>query len=645
MGNNVQLSCGKACRSQRVCPSDKLDPRQRYALATLEALEPRTLLAATQLVFLQQPTNTIQGQSLGTIQVAVEDASGNILTNDESLVTVSYFVPNTSIISGIPIEAEYSVNGVASFTGLSISTIGTYKLVASIDFFTANTSAPVQISSSGSHLAFISQPLTEAAEGHSLGTFQVALENPLGNIVSNDPVSVTLGFFSDVVAQTVHSTAMTPASSGVYKVLSYPSLLGTVTAATENGIATFTNVFIDYVGTFSLSAYSGDLPAADSSPVTIDPSGRLLGFSSEPANTNPGTAMGSVQVAIVDPFGNLLQSDQTSVTLTAQSTPTSGGGSPVLHGTTTQPLIGGIATFDDLSLTSPGEFTFTASDAGATSADSRSFIIYTPEPPIPDNLPSITGAALTGAGGVGTPVGGLVMDAKGNLYGIGQGGVNNAGVIYEIPVGASVAIALVSFDNAHSTVMGKTESLAIDRKGNLYGSTYDTTQKCANIFELPQGGHTLVTLTTMTGFQGADDLTIDAVGNLFGAASTKSGNDAVFELPKSSATATTLLSLDSTQLVLEDTSLLLDKQGNLYADAPALCKLLNVGPPRTPERRACLSSPRSFSSQRRLVRGTTDNGLRREHFRRYVRWGSERHRLRFRVCQGRECHSNNLVWL
>ncbi len=299
-----------------------------------------------------------------------------------------------------------------------------------------------------------------------------------------------------------------------------------------------------------------------------------------------------------------------------------------MHGTTTEPLINGTATFNDLSLTSPGEFTFIASGAGDTSGNSYPFIIYTPEPPIPGYLPSITAdIVLTGASGVGTPAGDLVMDAKGNLYGIGQWNVNDAGVInpgviYEIPVGASAPIALVSFDNAHSIVMGTTDSLAIDRKGNLYGSTYDTTQKCANIFELPQGSHTLETLTTMTAFQGAYDLAIDASGNLFGlafgSASSKNGNTAVFELQKGSATATTLLSLDSTQVLLEHTNLLLDKQGNLYAGALGFANSSTSALVELPKGGACLSSSRSFSRERGVGCRNTCNGLRREHFRRYV---------------------------
>jgi uncharacterized repeat protein (TIGR03803 family) len=65
----------------------------------------------TQLVFLSEPTSAIQGQSLGTIQVAVEDAEGDIVTQDQSVVTIS--------CPGIPLSTGLTLNGNGSLNILT----------------------------------------------------------------------------------------------------------------------------------------------------------------------------------------------------------------------------------------------------------------------------------------------------------------------------------------------------------------------------------------------------------------------------------------------------------------------------------------------------------------------------------------------
>ncbi len=148
------------------------------------------------------------------------------------------------------------------------------------------TSSPVQIATSGPHLAFIMQPSPEVLEGQSFGTVQVAIEDPAGNIISSDQSSVTLDLShyrlepaNAAAAKITHSNSITP--DGYYNGLPY-DLLGTVTVSAQNGIATFTNIFVDDFGTYVLVAGDGTFSAAFSDPLTVDPSGKVLVFSANP---------------------------------------------------------------------------------------------------------------------------------------------------------------------------------------------------------------------------------------------------------------------------------------------------------------------------------------------------------------------------
>src|SRR5262245_25036238 len=74
--------------------------------------------------------------------------------------------------------------------------------------------------------------------------------------------------------------------------------------------------------------------------------------------------------------------------------------------------------------------------------------------------PVFTGGARAGAaviasftGGNGnTPVGGLLIDSAGNLYGAtANGGANSAGSLFKLPFGSSTISTLFSFSPANGT--------------------------------------------------------------------------------------------------------------------------------------------------------------------------------------------------
>ncbi len=92
--------------------------------------EPTVVGPAAQLAFrTEPPTTATPGQTLSTFTVAVEDADGNIISGDDSEVTLAIGGTGGGALGGTVMAA--AVNGVATFTGLSISQVGTYTLTAS----------------------------------------------------------------------------------------------------------------------------------------------------------------------------------------------------------------------------------------------------------------------------------------------------------------------------------------------------------------------------------------------------------------------------------------------------------------------------------------------------------------------------------
>ncbi|MGE6760617.1 lamin tail domain-containing protein [Corallococcus interemptor] len=98
--------------------------------------------AANHLVFVSAPTTGSVRQDLADIEVAVQDAFGNTVTG--ASVDVQLALAGGSFAQGLPTRS--TVDGVATFSGLSVNDEGTYPLQASADGFQAVTSGDLVIS-------------------------------------------------------------------------------------------------------------------------------------------------------------------------------------------------------------------------------------------------------------------------------------------------------------------------------------------------------------------------------------------------------------------------------------------------------------------------------------------------------------------
>ncbi len=214
-----------------------------YTVATSAAfnITPGT---ATTLVFVTGPSNSSAGSSITpAVQVAVEDANGNIETSDNA-TKVSLAIgtnPAGGSLSGG--SAMTVVTGIATFPGLSINTAGTgYTLVASsTPSYTAATSAPFNISASTTgpptKLAFVQGPSNATCGSNITPPVRVAVEDANGNIET-----------SDNATQVNLAIGTNPAGG---------TLSGGSAVTVASGIATFSGLSINTAGTgYTLTASS-----------------------------------------------------------------------------------------------------------------------------------------------------------------------------------------------------------------------------------------------------------------------------------------------------------------------------------------------------------------------------------------------------
>ncbi len=146
---------------------------------------------------------------------------------------------------------------------------------------------------------------------------------------------------------------------------------------------------------------------------------------------------------------------------------------------------------------------------------------------------------FSGSGGNGDgdyPIGGLIIDASGNLYGTTEGGgTHGQGTAFELtPVNGSWTFnTIYSFSAAPGNdgpYYGPEDKLVMDAVGNLYGTTYsDGAYHAGSVFKLTpsNGGWTYTSLHDFCaggspctdGFWPISSLVLDASGNLYGTTS------------------------------------------------------------------------------------------------------------------------------
>ena len=330
---------------------------------------------------------------LPAVTVQVLDAYGNLVPTATNQITLALAAnPGGSTLGGTLTVA--AVNGVATFNTLTLNKVGTgYTLNATATGLAGTTSIAFNITPAApAQLVFIGQPSTIVAGAIMTPTVTVQVLDAFGNPVPTATNAITLAL------------ATNPGGS---------TLGGTVTVAAINGVASFSTLWLNKVGTgYTLSAWASGLASTTSNPFNVTvglPS--LLAFQVPPSTTVAGVTMTpAVTVQVQDAYGNLVPTATNTISLALATNP--GGG--VLGGTVTVAAINGTATFNSLVLTIAGNgYTLRASTNGLTGVTSNAFNIT---PNVPDHLTFLTPPSTTVAGVVIAPaVTVQVLDVYGNL--------------------------------------------------------------------------------------------------------------------------------------------------------------------------------------------------------------------------------------
>lgn len=208
------------------------------------------------------------------------------------------------------------------------------------------------------HLSFGVQPGTTVAGQIIAPAVTVAVLDAWNNLVANDNTTlVTLALGTNPGGGT---------------------LSGSLTAVAIDGVATFSGISIDKVGTgYTLSADAIGLVGAASNAFAITPGPPAqLFYRTQPGDTSAYMPFSpTVQVDVQDAYGNLVPTATNAVTLAIGTNP----GAGTLQGSKTISAVNGIATFGKTWITSAGVgYTLVASATGLLAVTSHAVTIANP---------------------------------------------------------------------------------------------------------------------------------------------------------------------------------------------------------------------------------------------------------------------------
>ncbi len=283
--------------------------------------------------------------------IRIRDAGGNTVSNATNEVTVTILTnPAGGTLAGTTTVA--AVDGVATFTDLSIDHAGTgYVLNFDADGLESTETDGFNVDRGpAAKLGFISPP------GGATG----------GTPFSTQPILVVLDAGGNVVDDDSGNVSVSLTGPG--------TLSGATIVAAVGGIATFTDLGIDYAADgYVLHFSSPGLTGIDVQVnVQVGPAASLE-ILVQPGNAVAGKAFGVQPVILMkDAGGNTVLADTSTVSVVVQANP--GGAS--LIGATAITAIGGVATYHGLALSSPGmDYVLHFTDGSLTPVNSLPFSV------------------------------------------------------------------------------------------------------------------------------------------------------------------------------------------------------------------------------------------------------------------------------
>ena len=304
-----------------------------------------TSVPPTNIAVIQQPTNVNLNAEISPVTIQVRGDTGAV-TDSVVSVTVSLVNPNGAILSGSELTKD-TVNGEATFTGLSIDVEGPFRLQFTATNITTGTSSifqvvdntPTQIEITQQPIQGIqSQPLIPAPVvavknqfGRTItalsGTITVSKETGTGSLggdLTEDILSGAATFDNliyDVIESGVSLTftfsGLTPVTSNTFEVIAEPvySNLQLVEFSNPESITyTYIDGDITKVGgsAWNISIYSKDTVISGAAQLSFKIENistndyQMFGIQSAPLSRNDGFRYLELEVALYNTQGSLL---------------------------------------------------------------------------------------------------------------------------------------------------------------------------------------------------------------------------------------------------------------------------------------------------------------------------------------------------
>jgi hypothetical protein len=313
--------------------------------------------AATQLAVTTEPPASIVAGAGFTLAVTVQDPFGNAVPSYSGAVSLAASGGSGTLGGAIPATPAA---GVATFTGLTLDTAGTFTLTASSGTLQAAASIPLVVSAAApAQVAVVTEPPDTITAGDGFGLVAL-VQDRFGNTVPGFGDSLTVAL------------ANNPAND---------TLGGLPSAAASAGVALFPDLELSKAAAgVTLLVSSGTLTPATTSPLSVVAAAatQLVITDPPPPSITAGTPFG-FGVAAEDRFGNLAATDSGAVAVALPG------------GTLTAPLSAGLATFTNVVLTaaasgvtleatSPGLTPATTAPLDVTAAAASQLVVAT-EPP------------------------------------------------------------------------------------------------------------------------------------------------------------------------------------------------------------------------------------------------------------------------
>jgi len=180
-----------------------------------------------------------------------------------------------------------------------------------------------------------------------------------------------------------------------------------------------------------------------------------------------------------------------------------------------------------------------------------------------------------------SPIAGVILDKRGNLYGnTTLGGTSGSGVVFELHIKSRKETILYSFKGSGGDGLSPYAALIRDSSGNLYGTTEGGgnfggvcgTNGCGTVFKVDATGHETVLYRFTGGTDGQNPLygalVRDSAGNLYGTTSRGGASNlgVVFMLNRKGKGKETILHsfAGGPDGALPYAALIRDQAGNLY---------------------------------------------------------------------------------